>query len=331
MQENALENEYENEYENEFLAGSEQIVRADDVELWAESFGDPDHPPVLLVMGAQAQGIQWNDGIVRRLVDGGRRVIRYDHRDTGRSSTVDFTAHPYTVADMASDALAVLDAFGAAQAHLVGASLGGLITQRLAVTHAPRVLTLTSLSSQPLGTDTAAAVQRALEGGSPLPGQLPLPTPELLAALTTALPEPAAGLEEYLAARLPLWRVLHGRVLPFDEREYRAMERRVYERARDLMAGLHHTLAGAVGSGSAAELASVTAPTLVLHGTEDPMFPPAHAEATAAAIPGARLVMIEGMGHTLPRALDDRLAAEILHHTSRAQVGSGHSESPTRS
>ncbi|MFI2632758.1 alpha/beta fold hydrolase [Streptomyces collinus] len=309
----------ENKIENEYLTGREQIVRAKGVELWAEDFGDPGHPTVLLVMGAQAQGVQWNDGIVRRLVDGGRRVIRYDHRDTGRSSTVDFTTHPYTVADMASDALAVLDALGAARAHLVGASLGGLIAQRLAVTDAPRVLTLTSLSSQPLGTDTAAAVQRALEGASPLPGELPPPRPELLAALTTAFPRPDADPEEYLAARIPLWRVLHAGVLPFDEGEYRAMERRVYERARDLTAGLNHTLAGAAGSGSTADLASVTAPTLVLHGTEDPMFPPEHAEATAAAIPGARLVMIDGMGHTLPSCLDDRLAAEILRHTSRAQ------------
>ncbi|MGW7512771.1 alpha/beta fold hydrolase [Streptomyces massasporeus] len=310
------ENKLENEYTHEDLAGDERIVRTGDVELWAEGFGDPGHPPVLLVMGAQAQGIQWNDGIVRRLVAGGRRVVRYDHRDTGRSSTVDFTTHPYTVADMASDALAVLDAFGVAQAHLVGASLGGLIAQRLAVTDASRVLTLTSLSSQPLGTDTAQAVQRALQGESPLPGELPPPSPELLAALTTAFPDPQADLEEYLAVRLPLWRVLHGRALPFDEGEYRAMEQRVYERARDLNAGFNHTLAGAAGSGSTADLASVTAPTLVLHGTEDPMFPPAHAEATAAAVPGASLVMIEGMGHTLPRALDERLAAEILHHTS---------------
>ncbi|WP_426570200.1 alpha/beta fold hydrolase [Streptomyces canus] len=308
----------ENESKNEYLTGRERTVRADGLELWAEDFGDPDRPAVLLVMGAQAQGIQWNDGIVRRLVDGGRRVIRYDHRDTGRSSTVDFAAQPYTVADMASDALAVLDAFGVARAHLVGVSLGGIIAQHLAVTRTRRVLTLTSLSSQPLGTDTAAAVQRVLEGAPPLPGELPPPDPELLAALVSAFPKPRADLEEYLAVRLPLWRVLHGPALPFHEDEYRAMEHRVYERARDLQAALNHTFAGAAPMGSTADLVSVTAPTLVLHGTEDPMFPPEHAEATAAAIPGARLVMVQGMGHTLPKALDGLLADEILHHTERA-------------
>ncbi|MFJ8595197.1 alpha/beta fold hydrolase [Streptomyces sp. NPDC093598] len=294
------------------------MVPVNGLELWAEDFGDQDHPTVLLVMGAQAQGVQWNDGLVRRLVDGGRRVIRYDHRDTGRSSTVDFTAQPYTVGDMASDALAVLDAFGAARAHLVGASLGGVIAQRLAVTHPHRVLTLTSLSSQPLGTDTMASVQRALEGAPPLVGELPPPKAELLAALASAFPEREAGLEEYLTARLPLWRILHGSALPFHEDEYRAMEERVHERARDLQAVLNHTYAGAMGTGATTELTSVTAPTLVLHGTEDPMFPPPHAEATAAAIPGARLTMIEGMGHTLPAALDGRLADEILHHTVHA-------------
>ncbi|MBD0840496.1 alpha/beta fold hydrolase [Streptomyces sp. TRM68416] len=307
----------ENTLTNDRPTGREHTVRAGDLTLWAEDFGDPEHPALLLVMGAQAQGVQWNDGLVRRLVDGGLRVIRYDHRDTGRSSTVDFATRPYTIADMADDALAVLDAFGVERAHLVGASLGGVIAQRLAVTHPHRVLTLTSLSSQPLGTDTAAAVQRALAGEPPLPGELPPPTPELLAALMSTFPEPGAGLEEYLATRLPLWRVLHGSVLPFDEDEYRAMERRVYERARDLRAPLNHTYAGAAGGDSTADLASVTAPTLVLHGTEDPMFPPAHAEATASAIPGARLVLIDGMGHTLPAALDAHLADAVLRHTGR--------------
>jgi pimeloyl-ACP methyl ester carboxylesterase len=309
--------------EDEYLSGRERIVRTAGLALWAEDFGDPGHPTVLLVMGAQAQGVQWNDGIVRRLVDGGRRVIRYDHRDTGRSSRVDFSAQPYTVADMACDALAVLDAFEAERAHLVGASLGGVIAQRLAVTHPHRVLTLTTLSSQPLGTNPTSAVQRALAGEPPAPGELPPPRAELLAALASAFPDPEAGLEEYLAARLPLWRVLHGSVLPFPEDEYRAMEQRVYGRARDLQAALNHTLAGAVSPGDTADLASVSAPTLVLHGTEDPMFPPAHAEATAAAVPGARLVMIEGMGHTLPTALDDRLAGEILDHTRRAGPEAG--------
>ncbi|ULR50826.1 alpha/beta fold hydrolase [Streptomyces deccanensis] len=302
--------------DDDVLVGRERIVPVDGIELWAEEFGGPEHPVVLLVMGAQAQGVQWNDGIVRRLVEGGRRVIRYDHRDTGRSSVVDFAVRPYTVADLASDALAVLDAFGVRRAHLVGASLGGIIAQRIAVTDPERVLTLTSLSSQPLGTDMAAAVARAMAGEPPAPGELPPPSAELLAALAVSLPDPEADLEAHLALRLPLWRVLHGPVLPFDEEEYRAMERRVFARARDLAAGFNHTLAGAAGGDDTAALASVTAPTLVLHGTEDPMFPPAHAEATAAAVPGARLVMIEGLGHTLPSALDARLAEEILRHTA---------------
>ncbi|MFF9779608.1 alpha/beta fold hydrolase [Streptomyces sp. NPDC013978] len=302
--------------DDDVLVGRERIVPVDGIELWAEEFGGPEQPVVLLVMGAQAQGVQWNDGIVRRLVEGGRRVIRYDHRDTGRSSVVDFAVRPYTVADLASDALAVLDAFGVRRAHLVGASLGGIIAQRIAVTDPERVLTLTSLSSQPLGTDMAAAVTRAMAGEPPAPGELPPPSAELLAALAVSLPDPEADLEAHLALRLPLWRVLHGPVLPFDEEEYRAMERRVFARARDLAAGFNHTLAGAAGGDDTAALASVTAPTLVLHGTEDPMFPPAHAEATAAAVPGARLVMIEGLGHTLPSALDARLAEEILRHTA---------------
>ncbi|MFD7629771.1 alpha/beta fold hydrolase [Streptomyces sp. NPDC059851] len=297
---------------------NEKMIDAGEVQLWAEDFGVPEDPTVLLLMGAQAQGVQWNDGLVRRLVKGGRRVIRYDHRDTGRSSRVDFAAHPYTVADMASDALAVLDGFGVERAHLVGASLGGVIAQRLALTDPHRVLTLTSLSSQPLGTDMVGAVQRAMAGLAPLPDQLPPPAADLLVALATSFPEPGTGLDGYLTARMPLWRVLHGPDLPFDEEEYRVMEELVHRRADDIAAALNHTLAGAAGeSFTTADLASVTAPTLVLHGTRDPMFPPPHAEATAAAIPGARLTMLEGMGHTLPAALDERLAAEILAHTGQ--------------
>ncbi|MDT9686048.1 alpha/beta hydrolase [Streptomyces sp. TRM76323] len=300
------------------FAGVERMVPAGDLRLWTEEFGDPAHPAVLLLMGAGAQGVQWNDGFVARLVAGGRRVIRYDHRDAGRSSTVDFAAHPYTVADMAADALAVLDALGVDRAHFVGASLGGVIAQRLAVTHRHRMLTLTALASSPLGTDMAGIVGRAMAGLPPLEGELPAPTPELLATLASVSQSRGMGEEEYLAARLPLWRVLHGPDLPFDEDEYRAMERRVYRRARHLPAALNHTLAGAAGSGRTEDLAGVTAPTLVLHGTADPMFPLPHGEALAAAVPGARLVTVPGLGHTLPSALDGRLAEEVLRHTERA-------------
>ncbi|GGQ18744.1 alpha/beta fold hydrolase [Streptomyces roseolilacinus] len=302
--------------EKDRFAGVERMVPSGDLRLWTEEFGDPAHPAVLLLMGAGAQGVQWNDGFVARLVAGGRRVIRYDHRDAGRSSTVDFATHPYTVADMAADALAVLDALGVDRAHFVGASLGGVIAQRLAVTHPHRMLTLTALASSPLGTDMGGVIGRAMAGEPPLEGELPPPAPELLATLVSAPSPEGMSEEEYLAARLPLWRVLHGTVLPFDEGEYRTMEARVYGRARSLSAALNHTLAGAAGSGRTEDLAGVTVPTLVLHGTEDPMFPLPHGEAVAAAIPGARLVTVPGLGHTLPSVLDGRLAEEVLRHTA---------------
>ncbi|KUH39183.1 MULTISPECIES: alpha/beta fold hydrolase [Streptomyces] len=296
--------------------GTQRMVAAGELRLWTEEFGNPGDPAVLLLMGAGAQGVQWNDGFVERLVAGGRRVVRYDHRDTGLSSTVDFATHPYTVADMADDALAVLDGLGVERAHLVGASLGGVIAQRIAVTHPHRVLTLTALSSSPLWADAPGAIQRAMAGAPPLPGDLPAPSPELLAALAATLPREGADLEEYLTTRMPLWRLLHGGTLPFDEDEYRAMESLVYARARSLPAALHHSLAGSAGTGGTAGPAAVKAPTLVLHGTDDPMFPLAHGEAVAAAVPDARLVVVAGMGHTLPSVLDARLAEEVLRHTA---------------
>ncbi|MFI6818902.1 alpha/beta fold hydrolase [Nonomuraea sp. NPDC050328] len=306
--------------ENDYLSGVERLVPAGDLTLWAEGFGDPRDPAILLVMGAGAQGVQWNDGLIARLAAAGHHVIRYDHRDTGRSSTVDFATSPYTVADVASDALAVLDAFAVERAHLVGVSLGGLLVQHLARTHPHRVRTQTVISSTPLGADTGAAVERALAGLEPLPGMLPPPSLAVLSALAASLPPAGASAADYLAARRPLWRVLHGGVLPFPEEEYGRLEARVHARARDLSAAVNHSLAGAAGfdaMGGAGGGAGDRPPALVIHGSEDPMFPPEHGRAVADALPGATLVMVDGMGHTLPACLDGLLAEAVLDHVGR--------------
>src|ERR1700761_1386543 len=143
-------------------------------------------------MGTAAQGIGWPDELVEALVRGGRQVVRFDHRDTGRSSIVDFERRPYTLTDMAADTLAVLDGYQVEAAHVVGASLGGTIAQLLAVHHPDRVLTLTAIMSGPMGHSSGPAWARALSGQDPDPSDLPPPTPEFLDHVTKLASSPPA-------------------------------------------------------------------------------------------------------------------------------------------
>jgi pimeloyl-ACP methyl ester carboxylesterase len=267
------------------LETEERFVASGPLRLWTERAGDPAHPAVLLIMGSSAQGIGWPDSLVARLVGRGVQVIRFDHRDTGLSSVVDFDAHPYAIADVAGDCLAVLDGYGLSSAHLAGASMGGMIAQWLGV-HAPgRVRSLTLLTTSPMG------YRPARNGESPGPDDLPPPSPALLAHLAKGLPP---GVESDVA----LFRVFNGPVRPFDEPAARAMLELAWSRAVDPSAADHHNLAGLTfAPDRLAPLTSITAPTTIVHGDQDPVFPLGHGQALAAAIPGARLVVVPGMGH----------------------------------
>lgn len=294
----------------------ETFVSSGNLRLWTERFGDPAHPTVLLVMGTSAQGIGWPDDLVRRLVDGGRQVIRYDHRDTGRSDLVDFGRQPYTLADLAEDALAVLDGHGVAAAHVVGASMGGAIGQWLAVHRPTRVRTLTALMTSPMGNNPGPAWARAMAGQPPAPDELPPPAPHFFPHLIASAALPRTSREEQITASLETWRMLHGTGLPFDEPAARRFAELSYDRARDPAAATNHDLAGRqLTPDRLAPLSSITAPTLVVHGTEDPLFPPAHAEALAGMIPGAQLRLVPGMGHGLHSVgLSAQLADPVNRH-----------------
>jgi pimeloyl-ACP methyl ester carboxylesterase len=273
------------------LETRERFVPSGPLRLWTERAGDPADPPVLLIMGSAAQGITCPDALVDRLVARGTQVIRFDHRDTGRSSVVDFDEHPYTLDDLARDCLAVLDGYGLPAAHVVGASMGGVIGQWLAVHEPARVLSLTVISSLPMGYDPGPAQARARAGEPPAPDDLPPPAPALLAHLAAGLPR---GVESDVA----LFRVFNGPVRPFDEPGARAMLERAWSRAVDPAAAGNHDRACRVTTADLlAPLSSITAPTTILHGDQDPVFPLGHGEALAAAIPGARLHVVPGMGH----------------------------------
>lgn len=288
---------------------SETFVTSGPLRLWTERTGNPDHPAVLLIAGASAQGFAFPDALVDRLVARGVQVIRYDHRDTGRSSIVDFDQHPYGLSDLAADAVAVLDAYELPSAHVAGASMGGAIAQWLAVHESARVRSLTLLSTSPMSHDPGPVVQRAMAGEPADPDDLPPPTPRFLRYVADSDGTPP-GVE----ADVAIFRVMNGDVRAFDEPAARAVLQRCWERATDPSAAAHHGLIGRMkGPDLLTPLSTITAPTTIVHGDQDPIFTLAHGEALAAAIPDARLYVVPGMGHVyfspgLPEELGDLIS-----------------------
>ncbi|GAA2335009.1 alpha/beta hydrolase [Dactylosporangium salmoneum] len=301
------------------LTGDEKFVRSGQVRLWTERFGRPADPTVLLVMGTATQGVGWPDELVEALVNSGRQVIRFDHRDTGRSDSVDFTTHPYALADMAADTAAVLDGHGVAAAHIVGTSLGAAIGQWLAVHQAARVRTLTAMASSPMGNNPGPAWARAMAGQPAAADDLPPPTARFLSHLMDSAKSPRTTAGQRMDADVQTWRVLNGDVLPFDEPAARRFVEYCYARANNVASASNHDLAARRWDDDRrASLSCITAATLVLHGSDDPLFPQAHGEALAAQIPAAHLEIVPGMGHHpfFSPGLAERIAGSIIRHTT---------------
>jgi pimeloyl-ACP methyl ester carboxylesterase len=277
---------------------AERMIEANGVELCTEPFGDPDHPPVLLIHGTGASMLWWEEGFCRRLADGGRFVIRYDHRDTGRSVTYEHGRPGYTGADLDADAVGVLDAYDLGAAHLVGVSAGGAIAQAVALDLPDRAHSLTLIR-------TTAAV--------PIGRGLPPPTDEFGRFVSTARVDWSDhdSVIEYL---VDYQRLLAGGRREFDEEAARGLVRRDVERAPDPAAVQNHDVLDH-GEGPAAPLSSIAAPTLVIHGSADPMFPIEHGEALADEIPRATLLRLEGAGHGVYRADWEAIVEAILEHT----------------
>ncbi|MDI3403722.1 alpha/beta fold hydrolase [Streptomyces cavernicola] len=286
------------------------VEAAPGTRLWVEECGPADAEALLLIMGAQTSGLGWPDALVDTLAEH-CRVIRYDHRDTGRSSRR-FNEQPYAIADLAVDAVAVLDALGVARAHVVGLSLGGLLAQLLVADHPDRLLSATLIGTSSLST--TPYVDAA--GHETPPERLPGTDPRLLALW--AEPPRVRSLEEELAWRVEHWRLLSGEQLPFDAAEARALERRIVEHTGHHENSAAHAHADPSGLLRTEELAATDVPVLVVAGPAEPVFPPPHAQHLAQTVRGARLVEIPGMGHALPRQVLDPLAAAILAHAGAA-------------
>lgn len=273
---------------------TETMMPVNGIEVCVETFGEPTEPPLLLLAGEASSMDWWDDEFCRRLAAGGRFVIRYDHRDTGRSTCFPIGVPGYSGTDLMNDALGVMDALGVPAAHLVGLSLGGALAQRIAVQHPERVLSLTLMS-----TSAGEPGEEMTKGG--------------VALLVETRPE--VDWSNRKAAVAGLMAEVRARGGPFtpDEPQLRRLAERVFDRSADLAAARHnHRLAG-YGPPVQDRLGDITAPTVVLHGTLDQRFPAEHPRELARAIPGARLVWMEGVGHEFPpRAVWDQVLAEIL-------------------
>jgi pimeloyl-ACP methyl ester carboxylesterase len=290
---------------------AEQTCRVGDVDIAYETFGDPSNPALLLVMGLATQMIAWHEDFCAELAGCGFHVIRFDNRDVGRSSAMRDLPVPtlrqlalrskkaagYTLSDMAADAVGLLDQLGIERAHVVGASMGGMIAQTIAIEHPQRVLSLCSIMSNT---------------GARWSGQPRLATYRVL------LGTPPKDRDKFIDHVLKMYRVIGSPGFDRDEDDLRDMAGRSYDRGRN-PAGSGRQLAAIIASGDrTAGLRGVSVPTVIIHGTKDKLVSPSGGRATAKAIPGARLVKIEGMGHDLPRATWPQIIGAIAENAARA-------------
>jgi pimeloyl-ACP methyl ester carboxylesterase len=277
------------------------MIEVNGVQLCSESFGKPTDPPILLVMGLGASMLWWDDRFCRMLAQRGRFVIRYDHRDTGRSVTYE-AGHPgYAGSDLIADAAGVLDSYGVSAGHVIGVSAGGGFAQLLALDFAQRVLSLVLISTSPA-----------------TPGDRSLPPPtEAFSRFVGEARVDWSNLDSVIDYLFDYSCLLVGDRRRCDEVALRELVRRDLERADSVASLQNHDLITG-DDRSHPPLSSITAPTLVIHGTADPLFPLAHGEVLATEIPGARLLVLDGAGHGIDPADWQVIMPAIVAHTASA-------------
>jgi pimeloyl-ACP methyl ester carboxylesterase len=295
-------------------------VKANNIQIEYDTFGNPTSPPLLLIMGLGGQLIHWDENFCRQMAAKGLFIIRYDNRDTGLSTRFEAAGlpdmsgllnarlqgqsipTPYTLDDMADDAVKLLDALDIEKAHICGSSMGGMIAQTAAIRHPRRLLSLISIYSTT---------------GNP---DLPQPQPAAMEALLTP---PPVERQAYIDFNVVTMQTIAGSGFPFDEQFIRNISARAYDRAFYPPGVGRQMMAVMAQEDRTSALASVTVPALVIHGTTDPLVPAAHGKDTADAIPGAQLLLIEGMGHDLPRIKEPwpQVIDAIVAHTKQAGGG----------
>ena len=294
-------------------------AKANGLDIYYESHGPESAEPILLIMGLGAQMSRWSPDFIEKLVEAGHRVIAFDNRDVGLSEKLDAAGAPnihevalalrdgrkpdvaYTLDEMAADAAELLKAIGVERAHIVGASMGGMIAQLVAADHPERTLSLTSIMSST---------------GNP---DLPRATPEALARLNTPAPDPTKDLEAFLDSAVEGAKVMASKYPP-DAAQVRAQALSDYRRCH-YPVGFQRQYAGILASPDRRpKLRTITAPTVVIHGEDDPLVPLAGGRDTAENIPGAQLIVVPGVGHEMPLAVQGEFIAGILAAIERARV-----------
>ena len=278
---------------------SERTLRASGIELATQSFGDPARPAILLIMGGMASMLWWPREFCERLAGHGRHVIRYDQRDTGLSTKYPPGEAPYTLDDLVDDAVRVLDGHAIAAAHVIGMSLGGMVGQIAALKYPARVLSLTAISSSPVGADQS---------------HLPTFSEAFAQHMEAGEQVDWSDRAQVIAYMVEDSRVLAGTAHPFDEARARAFIERDYDRAGGYLSATNHG-ALKIGEEWRGRLHEMRAPLLVIHGTADPVYPIGHGIALSEAVSGAKLVRIENGGHELHTADWDTIIGAIVRHT----------------
>jgi pimeloyl-ACP methyl ester carboxylesterase len=286
------------------------------IDIAYERFGDPAAPPLLLVMGLATQMLGWPEEFCSALADRGTSVIRFDNRDVGLSTHFhdapppdlmaalagDFSSASYTLSDMAGDAVGLLDALEIDSAHLVGASMGGMIAQTIAIEHPDRVRSLTSIMS----TTGDQAVGQATQ-----------------AAIAALLAPPAANRQQAMDRAVSIFRVIGSPGFELDEVDLRQRAGLSYDRSDDPLGVGRQLLAIGASADRTPQLRSIGVPTLVIHGADDPLIDVSGGRATADAIPDAQLMMLDGMGHDLPRPLWPQMVEAIGNLVQRVEAARG--------
>ncbi len=282
-------------------------VSSNGIEIYYESFGNPSNPPIVLIMGLDAQCVLWSLGFIEPLVAAGYYVIRFDNRDIGLSTWITNwqRSHPYTLEDMAADTVGLLDALKINKAHFIGASMGGMIAQRIAISYSERVLSLTSIMSSGYALNPKTAGKFAEKVFFPA-----LPFLLKRVNIRNRFTAPEINLKTYMAT----YRMLIGTKYPFNYSYFEQLfQWSIYERKGQNPKARLQQFCAIVASGSRLkELPKISCPTLILHGTADKLVPPAHAKTYAPLIKNAKLVWLDGVGHELPQAIWGQVHEEIF-------------------
>lgn len=278
---------------------SVRTIKADGIEIATEAFGDETHPPILLIMGAMASMLWWPEDFCKRLAAEGRYVIRYDNRDTGRSTTYETGKPPYTFDDMADDAIRVLDGYGISKAHVVGMSLGGMIGQLAALKHSSRVSSFTAISTTPIGTDTS---------------HLPQTTEAYMKHSAAAAELDWSDRSQVISFIVKDARMLAGTAYQHDGEAALRLIERDFDRATNFKSATNHFMLSG-GEAWQGRLREMQPPLLVIHGTADPIFPVEQGALLAETVAGSKFLRLDGGGHELHRGHWDKIIGGIAGHT----------------